>query len=311
MNQQQDLFAHLLPDKEPRHVKRLQKVQVGLPENLYLGTTSWANEDWQGLVYPDGCPTKDYIEHYSRAFRAVEIDSTWYRIPSERAIDSWLERTPEDFIFSAKVPRVVSHEKVLIDCLPEMNQFIAVMRRMGNRLGPLLMQFGYVARGKDVHENEYGSDFRRRLAGFLPNLPTDEMRFAVEVRNARWIRPELLDLLRAHNVALVLNCYYTMPDIATLRRWLDPVSADFLYLRFLGDRKKMDEYVEQMMQTGCKERHWDTLVLDRQQELQHWAKHTKELSTIQKEMPVFAFFNNHYAGYAPGSLGIFARAWKE
>ena len=145
----------------------------------------------------------------------------------------------------------------------------------------------------------------------MPHLPTDEIRFAVEVRNGRWIKSELLDLLRVHNVALVLNCYYTMPDIAALRQQIDPLSADFLYLRFLGDRKKMDEYVEQMIQQGRKQRHWDALVWDRQQELRHWAKHTKELSETRENMPVFAFFNNHYAGYAPGSLGIFARAWQE
>jgi uncharacterized protein YecE (DUF72 family) len=141
-----------------------------LPLNLYLGTTSWSNEDWEGLVYPDGCAPKDYIEHYARAFRAVEIDSTWYRVPSERAIETWLERTPEDFIFSAKVPRVVSHEKCLVDCQQEMDEFIAVMRRMGDRLGSLLLQFAYVARGKDADENEHGRDFCRRLADFLPHL---------------------------------------------------------------------------------------------------------------------------------------------
>lgn len=311
MNRQQDLFEALLPPEEPRHVERLRAVQQGLDDGLFLGTTSWTNEDWEGLVYPAGCPPGDYIEHYARVFGAVEIDSTWYGTPVPRTVDAWMRRTPERFRFTAKVPRVVSHEKKLVDCRDEMEAFLQVIEGLKPRLGPLLMQFGYVARNRDPHEWETGAQFIERLAAFCDWLPTTDFRFAVEVRNDRWIRPELVEVLRRCGVALVLNNYYTMPDIAAVRQRLDPVTADFVYVRFLGDRKRMDEYVEGQIRRGAKKRHWDRLVWDRQKEVTHWAGQLKQLRSGRPGLEVYAFFNNHFAGYAPGTLGGFAKAWKE
>ena len=311
MSEQQDLFEHLLPKPGPRHVEQLCRAQADLPAQLYLGTTSWSNEDWEGLVYPQGCASQDYIEHYSRVFGVVEVDSTWYRIPSERMVEGWLRRTPQHFKFAAKVPRIVTHEKGMVDCGAEMEEFLAVMGRLRERLGPLLLQFEYVARGRDAREYESGEDFCERLSRFLPTLPTDEIDFVVEVRNGKWVGRKLVDLLAQHRVCMALTSYYTMPDIAEVRKkLLNPVSAGFLYVRFLGDRKRMDERVGQLVEAGTKTRHWDELVVDRSAELRLWSAHLKELAAQHSDLQIFAFFNNHYAGYAPGSLEIFARAWK-
>lgn len=307
MPEQQDLFAHLLP--KPRDAERLRQVQAGLPAHLHLGTTSWTNPDWEGLIYPPGSSSQEYIAHYAEVFGAVEIDSTWYRVPSAKAVEGWLRRTPEHFRFAAKVPRIITHEKNLVDCQGEMEEFLRAMSPLGSRLGPLLLQFEYIARGRDAGEHETGDQFRRRLEAFLPHLPTEQLRFAVEVRNAKWVRPELVDLLRRHRVALALTSYYTMPDLAALRARLDPVSADFLYLRFLGDRKGMDEHVAELIASGRKQRHWDELVWDRKEETERWVAELKALLTQHPGMEVYTFFNNHYAGYAPGSLELFARAW--
>jgi len=310
MQEQQDLFAEILPPSKPRHVDRLLRVQEGLPPSLHLGTTSWSNEDWQGLIYPDDCAPSDYIEHYAKVFGSVEIDSTWYRIPTARAVEGWIRRTADTFRFAAKIPRVISHEKGMVDCLGEMEAFLEAMEPLGNRLGPLVMQFPYVARAKDALENERGADFMSRLEQFLPQLPTDAFQFAVEVRNARWVGDQLLGILRENNVALVLNNYYTMPQLNALRRRVDLQTADFLYVPFLGDRKKMDEYVEGMIARGEKERHWDGLVWERSAELADWVDGLQYMVGVEPEREVYAFFNNHYAGYAPGSLGIFAKEWK-
>ena len=311
MTEQQDLFPDLLPKPTLRDVDRLREAQENLPPNLHLGTTSWSNEDWEGLIYPQGCAAQNYLEHYAHTFGAVEIDTTWYRIPTPRMIDAWLARTPENFKFAAKIPRVVSHEKGMVDCGAEMEEFLGVMQGLGHRLGPLLMQFAYVARGRDVHENEYGADFLERLSRFLPQLPTGEFRFALEVRNGKWIRRELLDLLRQHDVALVLNSYYTMPDIGETRRHLDPQTADFLYVRFLGDRRKMNEYVDGLIAEGKKVKHWDRVVWERRAEVENWARHIRDMAKQRPDSKLFVFFNNHYAGYAPGTLAHFAQAWKD
>ena len=145
----------------------MQQVQEGLPAQLFLGTTSWSNEDWEGLIYPAGCASADYIEHYAKVFGSVEIDSTWYRVPTPKAIEGWLRRTPPHFRFTAKIPRAISHEKMLIDCMGEMEEFLDAMAPLGERLGPLLMQFPYIARGQDAHENEYGSAFTRASSRIL------------------------------------------------------------------------------------------------------------------------------------------------
>ena len=86
------------------------------------------------------------------------------------------------------------------------------------------------------------------------------------------------------------------------------MTADFLYLRFLGDRKRMHEHVEGLISGGEKQRHWDKLVWDRGVETGRWAQQVREMMEPESEREVYTFFNNHYAGYAPGSLGIFARA---
>jgi uncharacterized protein YecE (DUF72 family) len=122
---------------------------------------------------------------------------------------------------------------------------------------------------------------------------------------------ELLDILRANQTALVLNNYYTMPALGELCRRVDPLTADFLYVRFLGDRKRMDEHVEGLIKSGDKKRHWDQLVWERSAETADWALRLQQLVGAEPEREVYAFFNNHYAGYAPGSLGLFAKAWKD
>lgn len=302
MGEQQDLFSAIMPPAKPRHVERMQQVQAELPAQLFLGTTSWSNADWEGLIYPPGCAATDYIEHYAKVFRSVEIDSTWYRVPTPKAVEGWLRRTPPHFRFTAKIPRVISHEKMLIDCMGELDAFLDAMAPLGERLGPLLLQFPYMARGQD--------EFTERLAAFLPQLPTGEFRFAVEVRNGSWLRAELLDVLREHGVVLVLNNYYTMPSLEETLKQINPVTADFLYVRFLGNRKKMDAYVEERIRLGEQERHWDRLVWDRAAETQRWAQQVRKLAEAAPEREAYVFFNNHYAGYAPGSLGIFAQAWK-
>ena len=310
MGEQQDLFAHLLPKPALRDVGKLQSVQQGLPQHLYLGTTSWTYPDWHGLIYPPECSPKSYLEHYARLFRTVEIDSTWYRVPTPAAVENWLARTPVHFRFAAKVPRVITHEKGMVDCRADIGEFTAAMAPLRPRTSALLMQFGYVARGCDAREHETGDDFLRRLENFLPELPTDQFRFALEVRNARWLRPALLDLLRAHGLALVLTSYYTMPEIGPLLQGPDPITADFLYVRFLGDRKKMDEHIAQLQQKGGKKKAWDGLVLDRRPQLAHWVTHLQDLLAQRPQLQAHIFFNNHYAGYAPGSLSIFSRLWK-
>src|SRR3712207_3181405 len=117
-----------------------------LPPHFYLGTSSWTAPSWQGAFYPPGMAAGDFLTHYARHFRTVEIDATWYRMPPERTVDGWIAKTPDGCIFSAKVPQWITHERVLRGCEGELEAFVAVMRRLGPKLGALLLQFPYFKR---------------------------------------------------------------------------------------------------------------------------------------------------------------------
>jgi uncharacterized protein YecE (DUF72 family) len=114
-----------------------------LPANLYLGTVSWSKQDWLGPFYPPALKPSEFLATYARAFRAVEIDSTFYRVPSRSMVTGWRDRTAKGFVFAAKVPKVITHVKVLRECAEEIARFLGVMELLGEKLGPLLFQFPY------------------------------------------------------------------------------------------------------------------------------------------------------------------------
>jgi uncharacterized protein YecE (DUF72 family) len=277
-----------------------------LPSNLRLGTSSFASEDWVGPFYPEGTRPDGFLEAYSRRLDAVEIDATFYRVPSARQVDGWRDRTPAGFVFAAKVPRSVTHGDVADEAEDDLARFLDVMRRLGPKLGPLLFQFPYVAKARDAEEYATGDRFRGRLAGLLEGLPED-LSFAVEVRNERWVHPLLLDLLRSRGAALALIDYYTTPGMPRIAASPDAVTASFAYMRFLGNHREMDALVEKKATAGG--RRWDAVVRDRTREMRAWVPAIAALS--RRVATAYAFFNNHYAGYAPGSIELFRAIWRE
>jgi len=119
-----------------------------------------------------------FIEAYSRKLRAVEIDSTYYSIPPPHVVAGWREKTPPGFVFAGKIPGAITHEKVLKNCQPEFTTFLKNMEQLGDRLGPLLLQFPYFSR--DVLPSR--EPFERLFKPFLRCLPAD-FKFALEIRN--------------------------------------------------------------------------------------------------------------------------------
>ena len=177
----------------------------------------------------------DFLSYYAKQFQTVEIDSTYYGTPSASTVTNWYEKTPPDFVFAAKVPQVVTHEKVLKDCEAEFDEFIDRMGLLGEKLGPLLLQFPWF----NKHEIQ-ADEFFLRLRFFLQrlkDLPT--IRFVVEIRNRAWLDKRLTDLLREYNVALALTDISRMPRPWEKKKF-DWVTTDFVYVRWLGDRKGME-----------------------------------------------------------------------
>ena len=265
-----------------------------LHPELYLGTSSWSCRDWEGVFYPPGTAPGDYLAHYATRYRSVEVDATFYRSPPASTVKKWRQVLPEGFRFAAKIPQTITHEKTLADCREDLDEFLSAISLLEDRLGPLLFQFPYYSRGSAITQEIFVS----RLRAFLPLLP-GELRFAVEIRNKGWLKPELLDLLRAHRVALALIDHPWMPRVDELLERVDPVTADFCYVRWLGDRKEIE----------TRTKTWDKVIVDRSREMRVWVPAIRSL--IDRRLTVFGYINNHYAGHAPASIELFESTWRE
>ncbi|MBN1265691.1 MAG: DUF72 domain-containing protein [Anaerolineales bacterium] len=239
---------------------------------LLLGTQGFSFDDWVGPFYPDGTPKREYLEVYSKHFRTVEIDSTFYGVPRLTTVEGWRKRTPPEFRFAAKFPRAITHEKMLVDAERETETFIRVMEELEEKLGVLTLQFSY----------EFESKFFDRLDAYLGSLPP-EHRYAVEVRNRDWMNPEFGLMLREHNIGLVLQDLYYMPR-------LDWITADFTVIRWLGRRKDIEVF--------------DRIQIDRTERLKEWTD--RVWLFINEGIDIYGYFNNHFAGHSPASVRQFA-----
>jgi uncharacterized protein YecE (DUF72 family) len=215
---------------------------------LRIGTSAFAAAGWPGTFYPERMQPRDFLSYYATKFDTVEVDSTFYRTPALTTVQGWYSKTPNNFIFAAKVPQVITHDKMLHDCDTEMTAFLKVMDALHEKLGPLLLQFGYFNRAAFAGVN----DFLARLVPFLRKLPKDH-KFAVEIRNKSWLVPQFVEALRERGVALALiDQSWMMFRPAQWFEKFDAVTADFTYVRWLGDRKGIET------QTKI----WDKIIVD-------------------------------------------------
>ncbi|HUC97089.1 MAG TPA: DUF72 domain-containing protein, partial [Candidatus Polarisedimenticolaceae bacterium] len=116
---------------------------MAFPRNVYVGTSGWTYPEWLGTFYPAGSKPQDLLQYYARYFRAVEIESTYYTIPARSVVAGWKESTPPGFVFTTQVPGIITHQKVMKDCQHELTTFLNTVELLGDRLGPLLLQFPY------------------------------------------------------------------------------------------------------------------------------------------------------------------------
>lgn len=260
--------------------------------DLYLGTSSWTAPAWSGVFYPPGTPASRYLSFYSRQFGTVEIDATFYATPAPSTVDGWRQRTPEGFLFAAKAPKAITHDKVLVGCERDVSEFVEVMARLGEKLGPLLFQFKYYKQSELTAQT-----FLDRLEPFVAALP-EGFQYAVEVRNRGWLVPRLLETLRARNIALAWIDHPYMPRAAEYHRRPDLVTADFAYIRWLGDRYKIEEITTD----------WNRLILDRTEETREWIETIGGL--LPQVQKVHGYYNNHYAGYGVGSARLLQTLWE-
>jgi uncharacterized protein YecE (DUF72 family) len=245
-----------------------------------LGTQGWNYAAWVGPFYPTGTRPADFLATYARAFGTVEVDSTFYAVPAERAVLGWAERTPADFRFALKLPQAVTHESRLRGADDVLEAFFDRARLLGPKLGPVLVQLG----------PDFGPDELPALVRFLPKLP-DDVQVAIEFRQRGWLTEGVLNLLADHGVAPALSDGKWVP-----RRWMLSLAdrfaarppAPFAYVRWMGPNRDLVDY--------------SRIQVDRSRELGLWAQAVAAMTQAAAGVrEVYGYVNNHWAGHSPAS----------
>jgi uncharacterized protein YecE (DUF72 family) len=158
---------------------------------ILVGTSGWSYKEWKGSFYPPKLPPEEMLNFYASRFPTVEVNNSFYRIPSEKVLAGWAEQVPPDFRFVLQASRRVTHNSRLADEDGSLEYFLRAVNPLGERLGPTLFQLPPTFK-KDA----------LRLRDFLARLPK-RWTAALEFRHASWFDDEVYDLLRSHDVALV------------------------------------------------------------------------------------------------------------
>jgi uncharacterized protein YecE (DUF72 family) len=236
---------------------------------LHLGTIGWSYDFWKGPFYPAKTASKNFLVYYSSQFNTVEVDSTFYRMPSPQTVENWRVQTPEGFRFSLKFSQLITHVKALKDCQRETAAFLERAELLGEKLGPMLLQFPPTFTATRFPD----------LAEYLKQLPKQH-RYVVEVRNKSWLTPEFYSLLRENGVALAWAETARKPKTSE-------VTADFLYMRWEGDRKVVNGLLGK-------------IEADRTADLQVWAG--KLQPYLNKGTEVFGYFGKYFSGLPPSDV---------
>ena len=276
---------------------------------LKIGTCSWRYPSWQGLVY-SAAKGINYLEEYARQYDTVEIDRWFWSLFSEESIglpdpsDVWAYRdaVPDDFVFTVKAPNSITlthfYRKRKSDPMIEnphflspslFSQFLSLLDPLGDTLGPVMFQFGYLNR--QMVDSQ--TDFQERLAAFAEQIP-EAYAYGVEVRNAKYLNKSFFEFLITHRLCPVLLQGYWMPPIDRVYAdWADLIAAhEVVIIRLLGpDRKGIEK------ETG---KAWDRIVAPKDEELAAVVAMTEDL--VRRGVRVYLNVNNHYEGSAPRTI---------
>jgi len=226
--------------------------------NIYIGTSGWQYKHWRGTFYPKQVKVADHFNYYLKLFDTVEINNSFYRLPTKETFSKWAEAVPDDFLYVIKANRFITHMKKLKDPEQSLTLFLDNIGALGGKLGPCLFQ---LPPGWQINVE--------RLENFLKYLPK-ELRCVFEFRNDSWYDEKVFTLLRAYNCAF---CIYELAGhISPIE-----ITADFVYVRLHGPGDKYQgSYDEPSLQK------WAALC-------RNWAKDGRD---------VFVYFDNDENGYA-------------
>ncbi len=229
------------------------------PDNIHIGTSGWHYPDWVGPFYPRGMKEAEFLPYYARHLSTVEINNTFYHLPTQETLTHWRDEIPEDFLFTCKASRYITHMKKLKDPKESIERFFESVTVLQHKLGPILFQLPPRWR-KNVS----------RLEAFLIALPTG-FRYAFEFRDASWFDEEIYQLLMAHHAAF---CLYHLAG-----QWSpEVVTGNFIYIRLHGPQDSYEgKYHQHQPRT------WTT-------KCRKWSHSGKD---------VYCYFDNDEEGFAP------------
>ncbi len=243
---------------------------------LYIGCSGWSYSSWQGPFYPSNLDNKHWLSYYSQVFNYVEVDSTFYRIPNEFMVKNWARKTPADFRFTAKFPKVITHDKKFKDVGKELTLFYDAMKPLKDKLLALIIQFPPYLKITEGLEALKQYDF----------FFDDSFRYAVEVRHPSWFSDLAYNFFSNNNICMVWN---------QLDKIQSPpvVTTDFVYLRLIGDRSIKDDEFGKIQK-------------DREQEMRYWSDRFRATEENEKNVNVgIVAANNHYAGFGAATANMF------
>ena len=250
---------------------------------IRIGSCAWSYDDWRGSFYPADLPESQWLEFYARSFGAVEIDSTFYAAPNEQTVLRWADATPAAFRFVCKLPRDITHVCKLRDCTEQLAAFLKSLEPLAAKLQVILIQLPPSFTPKEG---------KPALRAFVKQLPRD-FRYAIEFRNPGWHRPQIIGLLEKFRIGWVWADTTPLNERNLAPFEFLPLTADFIYLRLLGD------YATKYNRDGLFVHRYEKLLWKREAALESWA--VKIQRHVDEIRNVWAFASNHFEGFAPGT----------
>jgi uncharacterized protein YecE (DUF72 family) len=247
---------------------------------FYIGCSGWSYSSWKGPFYPSNLESSGWLKYYSQVFDYVEIDSSFYRIPNQFMVKNWFSKTSDNFRFTAKFPKIITHDKHLVDVDNEVEVFLKNIEPLHKKTLALLIQL------PPSMEIMPGLEGLRHLVPLLDN----KFRYAVEVRHQSWFQDLAYNFFAHNKLCMVWS------QLAGIRA--PPiVTTDFIYIRFIGDR-------------SIDEKDFGKIQKDRVSEMRKWARRVNRVEEEEKNKQLnlaIVASNNHYAGFGPGTANMFRK----
>jgi uncharacterized protein YecE (DUF72 family) len=247
---------------------------------IQIGCQGWNYDDWttkagdETIFYPRGTRSSEMLGFYAEIFNTVEVDSTFYAIPANSAVENWHKKTPENFTFSLKLPREITHEYGLREpSFPVLNEFCERVSLLKEKLGAVLVQL--------PPNFEASKENAQALREFLAELPKG-IRFAIEFRSREWLADWTFEELTKNKVAVCLVEGSWIPRELIFEA-IEKRTADFAYIRFMGERDLTT---------------FDRIVRPQDAHSQMWKEEIEKLKTKD----IYVYFSNFYEGFAPASV---------